>query len=384
MCSSSPQLQKNTFLFFIKLVSLAVISTRLLRTRSNIWRPNRDSFPPRNVSDAIDVNVYLIREQFDVFNPALSVFRTDVLQRYGTGRMKFVIHERAECNKCNIDEEAHPLLAFAPCLAVGRFRSLDHTYCTYEHLRCTYPHCKTMVTNDEMCDMINLPFDVRQYYTTNGPQRGYLPLGPQLNSWLSFQKIKKELGHSQFVITPSSERKYAFNAVFSRSTNVIRQQMAHMIEVKGPTLKFPFFSSIAHRWSAFTNNNNTEQLHTDEYIRVVLDSVFTLSPAGHNPECFRLYEAIEAGSIPILTQDDLRGNYRPDDLNSNPHPCANSLLHWYGAPIVVLDSWDDLFPTVERLLEDPVVLNDMQSRLRNWYNDYMHRTVAKFEDSFLG
>ena len=97
----------------------------------------------------------------------------------------------------------------------------------------------------------------------------------------------------------------------------------------------------------------------------------------------RLEQAVEAGSIPILTQDDLRGNYRPDDLNSNPHPCANSLLHWYGAPIVVLDSWDDLFPTVERLLEDPVGLNDLQSRLRNWYNDYMHRTVAKFEDSFL-
>jgi hypothetical protein len=48
-------------------------------------------------------------------------------------------------------------------------------------------------------------------------------------------------------------------------------------------------------------------MNTDDYMQVVLDSVFTLSPAGHNPECFRLYEAMEAGSIPILTNDDMRG-----------------------------------------------------------------------------
>ncbi len=243
-----------------------------------------------------------------------------------------------------------------------------------------------MITNDELCDRTSDPFDVRQYYTTNEPQRGYLPLGPRWDSWLSFQKIQDEVGRDKFVIQPSSERKLAFNAIFSQSTNIGRQKLASTIEVEGPALKFPIFSSMAKEWRLDANSNSTEQLNTDEYMRVVLDSVFTLSPAGHNPECFRMFEAVEAGSIPILTHDDLHGSRHPTRFLYRvvPHPCANALLHWYEAPIVVLDSWDDLYPTVERLLADPAGLDDLQRRLRHWYDEYMRGAVAKFEDIFLG
>ncbi len=356
--------------------------------------PNRASFTeyldPKiaslgDANDAVNVTVYLLRDKFDAYNPATSVFRTDVLRRYGTGRVQFTLHERAECNlECTNSEEPHPsVVAPDPCLAVTRYRRELH--CDQEHVRCTYPHCKTMLANDEMCEAASLPFDVRQYYTTNGPQqhRGYLPLGPRWDSWLSFQKIQQEVGRDQFVIPPSSERKLAFNAVFSRSTNIKRQKLANMIEVEGPTLKFPIFSSMAKEWSLNSNSNSTEQLHTDDYMRVVLDSVFTLTPAGHNPECFRMFEAVEAGSIPILIRDDMYGRRHPD-YHDIPHPCTNALLHWYGAPIIVLDSWDDLYPTVERLLADSAGLDDLQRRGRHWYDEYMRMIVAKFEDIFLG
>ena len=144
---------------------------------------------------------------------------------------------------------------------------------------------------------------------------------------------------------------------------------------------------MAKEWSDDANSPLTEQLDTNEYMCVVLDSVFTLSPTGHNPECFRMFEAIEAGSIPILTRDDLHGSRHPTLTRKHrdiSHPCANALLHWYGAPIVVLDSWDDLYPTVERLLADPAGLDDLQRRLRHWYDEYMRGAVAKFEDIFLG
>jgi hypothetical protein len=112
--------------------------------------------------------------------------------------------------------------------------------------KCMYPQCKTMITNDEMCGFTSLRFDVRQYYTTNGPQRGYLPLGPQWDSWLSFQKIQQEVGQDQFVISPSSERKLAFNAIFTQSTNIERQKLT------------------AKEWSDDANSPLTEQLDTDE------------------------------------------------------------------------------------------------------------------------
>ena len=397
--------QKTTLLFIITLFGLAVSSILWRRTGSyatslpNLapyYAPYLDpkTAPPRDASDATNVTVYLLRDKIDAYNPATSVFRTDVLRRYGTGRVRYAIHERAECNlECADDDHREPppsVVALAPCLAVSRFRvQSQNMLCDQERVRCAYPYCKTMLANDEMCEMANVPFDVRQYYTTHGPQRGYLPLGPRWDSWLSFQKLQEEAGRDQFVIPPSSERKFAFNAVFSRSTNIERQKLASKIEVEGPTLKFPIFSSMAKEWSLHVSSNSTEQLHTDEYMRVVLDSVFTLSPAGHNPECFRIYEAVEAGSIPILTREDMRAHRHPNEKNSMalrhvPHPCANALLHWYGAPIVVLDSWNDLYPTVERLLEDPAGLDDLQRRLCHWYDEYMRMIVAKFEDTFLG
>ena len=37
------------------------------------------------------------------------------------------------------------------------------------------------------------------------------------------------------------------------------------------------------------------KLGATEYQNVVVDSKFTISPGGHNPETFRMYEALEAG-----------------------------------------------------------------------------------------
>eukprot|EP00579_Thalassiosira_antarctica_P026920 CAMPEP_0202015826 /NCGR_PEP_ID=MMETSP0905-20130828/32996_1 /ASSEMBLY_ACC=CAM_ASM_000554 /TAXON_ID=420261 /ORGANISM="Thalassiosira antarctica, Strain CCMP982" /LENGTH=37 /DNA_ID= /DNA_START= /DNA_END= /DNA_ORIENTATION= len=37
---------------------------------------------------------------------------------------------------------------------------------------------------------------------------------------------------------------------------------------------------MAKQWTSRVNSPNSEQLHTDSYIKVLLDSVFTLAPAG--------------------------------------------------------------------------------------------------------
>ena len=100
--------------------------------------------------------------------------------------------------------------------------------------------------------------------------------------------------------------------------------------------------------------------------------------------CFRKYEAVEAGSSPILARDDLYGSHHPTLTHPDlPHSCAGAMVHWFGAPIVVLNSWDNLYPTVERLLADPMGLDDLQHKLRHWYDEYMRGAVAKFEDVLL-
>ena len=65
------------------------------------------------------------------------------------------------------------------------------------------------------------------------------------------------------------------------------------------------------------------------------NSVYTLVPAGHSPECFRLWEAIQQGSIPIVEHI----KYEDEDA-----ACRLPLTPFErsGAPIVYLDSWEAL------------------------------------------
>jgi hypothetical protein len=107
-------------------------------------------------------------------------------------------------------------------------------------------------------------------------------------------------------------------------------------------------------------------------MQVLLESTFTLAPSGHNPECFRLYEAVESGSIPVVATDEYYRN----------HQCKDSLIHWLSSPIIVLESWSELMSTLQQLLEEPEALDKRQAELRAWYDDYMRSSVTNFE-SFL-
>jgi len=80
------------------------------------------------------------------------------------------------------------------------------------------------------------------------------------------------------------------------------------------------------------------------------------------------------GSIPVITKTHL--------LNA-PAQCKEFLLHWNDAPIVVLDSWDRLYPRIEKLMADPDRIDRMQVELRLWYNDYMNGVVGEFEDYMI-
>lgn len=191
---------------------------------------------------------------------------------------------------------------------------------------------------------------------------------------VSFQQIQKNTPN--FAIIPASKRQYAFNAVFC-FTSKPRQELTNIIESQLDKVKFPVFSHISRVWQRSPNDPSNDLLNTDEYMHAVLDSVFTVSPGGGNPECFRLFEAVEAGSIPILVKSDLNAGGRGGR-------CVGSLNHWADAPILLLDTWEDLYPTVEKLMGDLVALDEMQNNLRVWYDGYMRNVVGEFESRVLG
>ena len=181
-------------------------------------------------------------------NPSLSIFKTDLLQRYGTGRYHILIRDNAYCStqqptlcKQNVDgkfrfSDVH----HAPCLVVTRSRD----GCSAENLKCEYPQCKTMLANDERCKPKKISqYDMRQYYTADQPKDvGYLPLGPRLDAWESFQKLQQ---WRHFFIIPASKRQYVFNAIFSESTNAGRQHLANILKKEEGSNNLPIYTTIA-------------------------------------------------------------------------------------------------------------------------------------------
>lgn len=258
-------------LLFVGLVTTTLI---LLSNTANHQYQN-----PKTITTIVrdvvndDATVYIsVFQVGNKYNPAMSIFSTDILQHYGNGKLQFVIAGFSECNLyCTADNDLadHTPLTHLPCLAVSK-------YCPHEQLKCAYPQCMTVILNDEFCNRIQEPYDIRQYYTTNvNKERGYLPLGPRKDSWDSFQLIKQKAGRGdQFAILPSSRRKFAFNAIFSQSTNPTRQKLAHMIieTLVESAWPHPIFSVMAKQWSPDTKSNSTEQLNTDDYMQVVLDT----------------------------------------------------------------------------------------------------------------
>lgn len=322
-----------------------------------------------------DINIYVVG--VDASNPGNSIFQTDALSRYGSGRFDFRVHDDIPC-----DGEGFALpdpSEGSPCVAATRVPK-NHG-CPADVVRGAFPTCKLMVTNDERCQSERFGrYDAREYFSsTKSATPGYLPLGMRFDTWRAFGELQSSPG---YVALPSSRRKYAFNAIFSQSTNTDRKALANVIESELPKHEgsMAAYVNMAKKWHKPTDRNfYKEQTHQGTYVEVLSDSAFTLSPAGNNPECFRLFEAAEASSILVFLRSELFDGLK----GGEPHPCGDALVHWREAPAVVLDKWEDLFPTLGALLARPDELDAMQSRFAEWYDGYMRRVVREFEDFML-
>jgi len=337
---------------------------------------------------AVTVTVYLLGTN-RFLGMEYSFFQAGALERYGTERVRYAVKKRAK-NKCVAGGST---TGAEPCLVVGPSNLFPPS-----RRDCLYRRCRVMATNDERCNVREDPthYGVRQYFSTTRPRQVYLPLGARNDVWQSLLKLQIDpnlASGAPLAVLPASQRKYVFNAIFSRTTNYQRKKLAQIIEKyqKSTSETMPFYASMAKSWQRDANNPKNDYVDTDHYAATLVDSVFTLSPAGKNPETFRLFEAVEAGSIPVMVRDEmlnrapqLSGNGRRPLGEKEYINCEGSLMHWLEAPVVILDSWYELLPTLERLMLDVSALNDMQKRLRQWYTEYMNNIVRIFEDYMLG
>jgi hypothetical protein len=90
-----------------------------------------------------------------------------------------------------------------------------------------------------------------------------------------------------------------------------------------------------------------------ENTEILLDSVFSPCPMGNvNLECFRIYEALECGSIPII-EKRLTLDYFAGLLGNHPLP--------------VVRSWKEGQRYVGTMLKSPELLNQIQRDCTTWW-----------------
>jgi hypothetical protein len=373
----------------------------------------------KNKKENVNVTVWMLIGAWQDFGH--SFLKNELLERFGS-----TFHYTTEW--VDTRSASFPPIQ-PPCLIGGNAKGLE------EFRQRHGPHCYTVVINDEYCNFLSYG-DARFYFQADMPlmeelddvqndawitttattttttttstststnttitnksnnknkiktsnSTVFLPLGPRFD----FYKVLQDNNYTTTrPLLPTSDRQLIFNAIFSKSTSPSRQILKEYLiqhydnntisdDGSGSGSGSRYHIQIAYMWRRVMNpkRHATPEVYAD----ILHRSQFTLSPTGHNPECFRIYEAIEAGSIPIVIVGD--GEY-------DTHPCRESMRPLLlmddhdndneDTPLVVLKDWNQLNDTLTRLLQDPMALNRRQAQLRRWYHDFMRRRVLQLE-----
>jgi hypothetical protein len=130
-------------------------------------------------------------------------------------------------------------------------------------------------------------------------------------------------------------RERAYHWVFAGSTHANKRMI--------PLQTFQTVQPSRVHFNRFFNS--PDGLPVTEYRDWLLDTKFGLCPAGHwNLDCFRLYEVLEAGAIPVTLSH----------TKVQPHqPSYWQLAFGRPAPFVHCNSWDECREEVQELLASP-------------------------------
>lgn len=102
-------------------------------------------------------------------------------------------------------------------------------------------------------------------------------------------------------------------------------------------------------------------------ISVYKNAVFVPNPKGNwNPECNRLYDALEWGCIPLIRR------YADTDYHEDYH---DRLLGCH--PIPTFDDWGEAADFAECLLADKAALDVLQAEVFAWWQNYKSQLQAK-------
>lgn len=131
---------------------------------------------------------------------------------------------------------------------------------------------------------------------------------------------------------------------------------------------------LRYHTKALQQWNDPDQLKHEEYISILLNSIFVPCPEGMNAETFRFYEALECGAIPVVVETE----------KSTPW------IRWLqqSLPIRPHKSWEDVSKWMRMLLQDKEELETYRTELltawsawRGTLQGQVQRWIAAVEPS---
>lgn len=112
----------------------------------------------------------------------------------------------------------------------------------------------------------------------------------------------------------------------------------------------------------------TEQSAID-YLKTLEESESVLSPVGMNAECYRIYEALSVGSLPVIEDQKTSG------VCDNPY----RLLKEYNVPAVFISDWEELPGILEYLASlSEEELTHQRNKVIKWYRKFLDQMKDKF------
>lgn len=154
------------------------------------------------------------------------------------------------------------------------------------------------------------------------------PLGPAL--WRGWE--------TPLMVPPPSKRRLLAGYRGSSNTHPDVHELQEAVNRLSPEIKETIVVESRGPWTFSDSNHDQER-----YRQLLLDSKYALSPAGNNPNCYRVLEAVESGSTPIIVVPGPSGCYENwATLYGIPCRGATSYPWIPSAPFQVLRTWSEL------------------------------------------
>jgi hypothetical protein len=158
-------------------------------------------------------------------------------------------------------------------------------------------------------------------------------------------------------IRKATERQYVWSFL-GQVNKSSRPEMAYALLTVQPHLLFA--TDRVDRLTMWNRGPNGPRRYPAPQTSAILrDSIFAPCPMGNvNLECYRVYEALESGTIPIVEKRLTLDYFRK---------------LWGEHPVPTVSSWSAARTLIARLFESPAELDLLQERCMSWWRQYKQR-----------